>query len=161
MIEDSFFAAITGFLVYLFAVAIFLRLWPKNPPFITIGTTVPVFAIVVCGALLLGGKISFWSFSAIYGALVLSFLMVFGAVYKSISLRLLLDLYECPQRSSSYQEVLERLVRQDSYDARIDVMQEAGFARLSDGHLILEEKGLRLARTVQAIQTLFGIEKSG
>lgn len=161
MIADSFLAAIAGFTIYVLAVAVALRLWHENPPFVSIGMTVPTYAVTLLLAIGLGGKISFWHFSALYSAFVLSFLMAFGAVYKSISLRLLLDLYDAPQHTNAYDDVLDRLVRQDSFEARIEVMKRSGFVRLDNDLLVLEDKGLRMARAIHSIQTLFGIEKSG
>jgi hypothetical protein len=161
MIADSFIAAFAGFLVYLLSVCAAIRIWSDHPAQVVIGVAVIAYPAALLVALMLGGHISFWIYSAIYSSLTLMFLMAFGAVYKSISLRILLDLYKSPGRAERYEAMLRRLVQAESFEARLDVMQSSGFVRRAGDRYVLQKRGDRLARRVRALQAVFGIERSG
>jgi hypothetical protein len=161
MTTDSFIAGLAGFMTYLLCACWLLRIWPGKPAQVVINLAVAAYPAVLLVAILLGGRISFWIYSAIYSSLTLIFLMAFGAIYKSISLRILLDLYNSPNRAERYDAILNRLVQEESFGARLDVMQSSGFVRRVGDRYVLQDKGDRLARRVRALQDVFGIERSG
>src|SRR5205823_13309236 len=106
-------------------------------------------------------KLHFWALSAAYWFLVLSFLMVFGAIYKSISLRILLDLLERPQHRDSYEAILDRYVVHESYRDRTRILIAHGLATFGDPGLHLTRRGQRIAVGVSQLQRFFKIKESG
>ena len=90
-----------------------------------------------------------------------AFLMAFGALYKSISLRILLDLLDRPGHAGLYSAILARYVAAESFENRLTVMQENGFAVPTPAGYALTDKGRRLAGLVGVLHRLFAIERSG
>jgi hypothetical protein len=153
---------IGGFAVYLAAVAIVLRLpWAFWPARAAIGIALLAYATVVAAAALFGRNANFWTVSIVFWFATLLFLMAFGALYKSVSLRILLDLRDRPGHAGLYSAILGRYVAAESFESRLAVMQENGFAVLTPAGYVLTDKGHRLARLVGALHRLFAIERSG
>jgi hypothetical protein len=109
----------------------------------------------------LGQRVLFWPLSASYWFLTLCFLMAFGAIYKSISLRILLDLLDRPNRSESGEAILKRYVQHESYRDRLRILVTDGLATREHAGFQLTRKGRRIAATARAVQRLFRIERSG
>jgi hypothetical protein len=159
--QASIWAASIGFCLYFGLVALALRLWPERPAHLAVGLGVIVYPIALLAALFVGYTIFFWSFTAVYGSLTLTFLMAFGAIYKSISFRILLDLYNAPGRTEPYDTVLARLIRSESFGRRLEVMKESGFVDVNSGRFTLRPAGARIAGLVGFLQRIFGIKRSG
>jgi len=158
----GFVEGLVGFGCYLSVALIALRVFSRKPRSgVVVLTALLAYAGLVGWAAVQHVSISFWSVSAMYWCPTLGFLMVFGAVYKSISLRILLDLASRPDRAESYQAILKRYVQQESYLARLAILSAAGLAdRLPEG-LQLTPKGLRIAAICRTLQSAFRIEQSG
>jgi hypothetical protein len=104
---------------------------------------------------------SFWSMSISYWFGSLCFLMVFGAIYKSVSLKLMLDLLDIPKRRLLERDLLVGYIKGSTFEDRLVVALESGFAeRLPEGYLLLP-KGRRVARIVRGLQRAFAIDRSG
>ena len=153
---------IGGFLFYLAAVAVVLRLpWALPPARAAIGIALLAYAAAVAAAAVFGRNANFWSVSIVFWFATLLFLMAFGALYKSVSLRILLDLLGRPGHAGLYSAILARYVAAESFESRLTVMQENGFAVATPAGYALTDKGRRLARVVGALHRLFAIERSG
>jgi hypothetical protein len=153
---------IGGFVFYLAAVAIILRLpGAVSPARAVMGMALLAYAAAVVAAAVFGRNVNFWTMSIVFWFATLLFLMVFGALYKSVSLRILLDLLDRPGRAGLYSAILARYVAAESFESRLAVMQENGFAVPTPAGYALTDKGHRLARLVGALQRLFAIERSG
>jgi hypothetical protein len=151
-----------GFVVYVAMVAIALRLpWTNSPARATIGLALFAYFMVLAAAAVLGRNANFWTVSIVFWFPALLFLMGFGAVYKSISFRILLDLLDRPGRTELYSAILARYVATESFENRLAVMQEHGFAVLTSAGFELTDKGRRLAKVISAMQRLFAIQRSG
>jgi DNA-binding HxlR family transcriptional regulator len=151
-----------GFLLYLACVVIMLRIaCAAGPSRIVIGAAVIVGIVTVVGALVVRPVILFWPLFASYSLLSLTFLLVFGAVYKSISLRILGDLLQRPERSDDYQRILARYIEEESYRARLSLLVSEGLAEREDARFRLTPKGGRLAKAVSNLQRFFVIRSSG
>lgn len=151
-----------GFLVYFAAVATLLRVVHGIAPALTVITA----SILIYGGMLAvvmgsGWTVLFWPLSATYWFLALSFLMAFGAIYKSISLRILLDLLNRSGRSASYEAILARYVEDESYATRLKALASSGWAIRTPIGIQLTDTGRRIAATMHAVQNLFKIERSG
>lgn len=154
-------AGVAGFISYLLVSMVLLRRSSASPAAVVTLTALAMYPATLAATLLLGWTVAFWPFSAIYWCLSLIFLMIFGAVYKSISLRILLDLLERPGRSDDYAAVLQRYVSEESFERRLRVMLDAGFAARDANGFRLTEKGRRIATIVRGVQAAFAIEASG
>jgi len=151
-----------GFLLYLACVVIMLRIaCAAGPSRIVIGAAVIVGIATVVGALVVRPVILFWPLFASYSLLSLTFLLAFGAVYKSISLRILGDLLQRPERSDDYQGILARYVEGESYRARLSLLASEGLAEREGSRFRLTPKGWRLAKAVSNLQRFFAIRSSG
>jgi hypothetical protein len=153
---------IGGFVVYLAAVAIVLRLpWAFSPARAVIGVALLAYAAVLAAAAVFGRNANFWTVSIVFWFATLLFLMAFGALYKSVSLRILLDLLDRPGHTGLYSAILGRYVAAESFESRLAVMQENGFAVRTPAGYALTDKGRRLAGLVGALHRLFAIKRSG
>ena len=151
-----------SFLLYLACVVIMLRIaCAAGPSRIVIGAAVIVGIATVVGALVVRPVILFWPLFASYSLLSLTFLLVFGAVYKSISLRILGDLLQRPEWSDDYQGILARYIEEESYRARLSLLVSEGLAEREDAGFRLTPKGWRLATAVSNLQRFFAIRSSG
>jgi hypothetical protein len=108
-----------------------------------------------------GLRHSFWSLSISYWFGSLSFLMVFGAIYKSVSLRMMLDLLDSPEHSLPEQDLLASYIKSTSFEDRLDVSLKSGLAEKSPEGYLLLPKGRMVARLVQGLHRAFAIKKSG
>jgi hypothetical protein len=149
-----------GFLFYLAASSIILRQGTVSPAVAAVGTAVLVYAGAVVGASF-SRNANFWIVSVAFWFPSLVFLMCFGAVYKSVSLRILLDLRARPGEMDRYSAVLARYVMTESFESRLHVMDENGLAIQTSSGYALTDKGRRLAKLASALQRLFAIERSG
>ena len=153
---------IGGFIVYLAAVAIVLRLpWRVPPARTAIGIALLAYAAVLAAAAQFSHGANFWTMSIIFWFSTLVFLMAFGALYKSVSLRILLHLLDRPGHAGPYSAILARYVAAESFENRLIVMEENGFAVPTPAGYALTDKGRRLAGVVGVLHQLFAIERSG
>lgn len=160
--ENSLIFGLEGVVVYLVLVPFLIRLFTQIPPaLLVIVLSVLIYVVLLIGVEFMFTPLFFWAFSATYWFFSLCFLMIFGAVYKSISLRILLDLLHCKGRTNSYQAVLDRYVRHESYQDRLQIMVSEGFANCDAQGFSLAPKGRRIAAVVMYLQKAFRIEKSG
>lgn len=160
--REAFTTGMIGFAAYLFVVVILLRALNGVAASVVVTvTSVIAYVGILAAAVVARPQVWFWPLSASYWFLTLCFLMVFGAIYKSISLRILLDLSQRPQRADRYDAILSRYIEGESFQDRLRVMLAAGLATRGSRGLQLTTKGRRLAAAVSRLQTLYKIERSG
>lgn len=88
--------------------------------------------------------------------------MIFGAVYKSISLRMMLHLLNQPEKSDYYDAILQNYIRDQSYTNRVDILIEKKMIETSgENSFSLTKKGEFFARNLWLIQQVFSIKESG
>lgn len=166
MVDHSIWAelpiGLAGFVIYLGTIALALRQsWARSPAGIVTGAALLVYVIVIAAATLFDRGANFWLLSIFFWFPTVVVLMIFGAVYKSISLRILMYLLGRPAHTELYSAVLARYVEAESFERRLDVMLEAGFATLTPEGYALTDNGRRLTRGLSAVQKLFAIKRSG
>jgi hypothetical protein len=156
------FQGAVAFAVYVIAALVMLRVARRVEPALVVVALAPLAWVAAIPLLLmLGKRFNFWVFTASYCFLTLGFQMAFGAVYKSLSLRILTNMLQQPGRADSYEAIFSRYLVEDSYQNRLAVTQEKGLVKLQDGHYELTESGRKLASRTQAVQRVFGILRSG
>src|ERR1700722_13814356 len=147
------------FLILMCTMLILLRITKKpSPPtlfclssllFYTTGKIVLIFLQI---------PLKFFQFSASYWFWTFSTMMVFFAVYKSISLRMMMNLQ---RRPSTLNEILSNYIQQESYTSRIDVLVQNELIKKTSGGYQLTLKGKRCAMIIGLVQKLFNINQSG
>jgi hypothetical protein len=159
---DALITGVTGFAAYLAVVFVLLRTLDRVAPSqtVTLASAV-VYVGTMAVASLVTIRVWFWPVSATYWFLTLCFLMIFGAVYKSVSFRVLLDLSRQPNRSDRYDALLSRSIEEDSYRDRVRVLVESGLASRDTAGLRLTPKGRRLAAVLAGLHRAYRIERSG
>jgi hypothetical protein len=150
------------FALYAVAAGVAIRVWPQRSPAALVVALAWLFALALAPAGALAGlPANYWRALVAFCFFTLCYLMIFGATYKSISLRILLDLARAPSRRLSAEQILSRFVEQESFSARIDAMRAQGLAFASPDGLTLTPRGRRLAVATRLLHRLYRIERSG
>jgi len=162
MTGHGFLTGTLGFTVYLVAILGLLRLpIPGSPALVVVGTAIVVYVGTAAAGAALVAPVPFWAMSATYWFLALCFLMAFGAIYKSISLRILLHLLDRPDRAERRDAIMSRYVQTDSYRGRLEVLITQRLATRERAAFRLTPRGQRIAAVAAGCQRLFRIEQSG
>jgi hypothetical protein len=159
--NHAFVFGAAGALVWLAAVLVLLRVSKRSPALIVIASAGVVYVALLAISPAFFHRLAFWPFSAAYGFLTLCGLMLFGALYKSVSLRMLGDLSKTAGHALPEQELLARYIEEDSFGRRVAILLEQGHAeRIAEG-LALSSKGRRIAAAIDRLQQAFAIRASG
>jgi hypothetical protein len=162
MISTGLLQSIIGFAMYIGVILLSLRLFPRiEAALLVVILAMVIFFVGLTMFIFIGQTVNFWIFATGYWFLTTCFLMIFGAIYKSISLRILLELLEKPGRMDSYQDVFTRFVVNDSFQNRLNLIESKNLASIGHGGYVLTPKGTRIAKCARAIQRTFGITRSG
>jgi hypothetical protein len=158
----EFAAGAAWFTLYACTAHFAIRLLPeRSSALVSLATACVLAAATLPAGAMIGIEANYWRALGVACFLIMSHLMVFGAVYKSISLHILLDLARAPSRRLSAEELFSRYIEQESFEARIQLMIAQGLAVHSRDGIALSPKGYRLAVAARFIQRLYGIERSG
>ncbi len=88
--------------------------------------------------------------------------MIFGAVYKSISLRMMLHLLQQPNKTDGYQVILADCIKNQSYAQRLEILLDKQMiVEQLDGTYHLTQKGRSIASKIHSLQQFFAIQESG
>lgn len=102
-----------------------------------------------------------WAFFAVYLCLFLIFVQVFAIFYKSISLRLILDVATRQGGHAPLDWVYAESIMAGSYHRRLAVLAEGGLIARQGYTIALTPKGAATARQLMVVQNVLGIENSG
>jgi len=151
-----------GFVFYVAAVAVTLRL-RRTASAAFVAITVALFAYVAAlvVAIDLNRAVNFWTTSIIFWFVTMIFLMAFGALYKSVSLRILVDLLARPGQAELCSAILQRYIVTESFENRLALILENKWAIPTSAGYVLTERGECLARLIAALQRMFVIQRSG
>ena len=159
--SGAFVLGAAGALLWLAVIVVLLRLSKRSPALIVVLSAALVYLAVLFAALALAQRVAFWPFSAAYGFLTLCVLMLFGALYKSVSLRMLGDLSLAVGHALPEQELLARYIEEDSFGRRVAILLKEGHALRTAEGLKLSPKGRRIAAGIYRLQQAFAIRASG
>lgn len=126
---------------------------------VVVGTALAVFAVSLW--LASPGREVFWSLTALYGFLFVAFLQAFAIIYKSISLRMLVEVAGRPEKGLAADEAHRTLVIEGAYARRLAGLEKGGLVRRDGDKIRMTGKGQVTARRIAALQRFFGIESSG
>lgn len=128
---------------------------------VVISGSVVVWLLALVLLVAAGHTVNFWVYGTGYWFCSLCFLVAFGAIYKSLSLRILLDISERPGRTDSYERIFAQYVGRESFENRLQVIERNGLAVCSGCRFSLTACGKRLIGAIRAVQRTFGISKRG
>ena len=119
-----------------------------------------VHAASIGSAIACGAQFTYWHGAAFYWFCVIVFLFVYSAVYKSVSLRVLLRLSQPNGNSVTFDEISRQLIR-PRFEERATILVEAGHVEFRQGHFEVTEKGRGMAARFRRVRRLLGIENAG
>lgn len=161
--QSSLSLSILCFGIYFLFIVLALRIIRVMSPTVLVcscAVFVYIWALILISTI--GLNINFFSFSSLYWFLTLSLLMVFGAIYKSISLRMMLHLLNNPEKKDFYDAIMKNYIKDQSYLKRISILLEKKMIRKTgNASFSLTKRGNTLAKTIWLIQKIFSIKESG
>ncbi|WP_028137056.1 hypothetical protein [Bradyrhizobium japonicum] len=124
-------------------------------------TLLAIAAIVTHGlGVVLGifvvAQFRYWDAASIFGFCVMAYVFAFGAVYKSVSLEILLGLVDRPRRSAPLSDIAERQVPA-LFQGRIGNLVDGGLVEPLDSHFAATAAGRAMADRVGHLRRAFGI----
>lgn len=128
--------------------------------------TILVIAAIVShlASLLLGvmtvRQFQYWNAASIFGFGVMLYVFAFGAVYKSVSLELLLDLARRPGHAATFSDIVEHRIA-DIFRARIEILVDGGQVERAGSSFVVTSAGRALAGRVAQIRRAFAIGDTG
>lgn len=157
----SFALGLGGLSIHVLAVLAGLRLFrTSDRVLIHLVSACLAETMFVVAGLLAGPDVPFWHGSAVIGCGAIGYLFAFSAVYKSVSLRMLLELVAVEGGSVHPDKISMNIVRGGFAD-RIRVLVEMGYVVKEDGDYTLAEGGRRFVERFKRLQSFFGIDESG
>ena len=102
----------------------------------------------------------YWNATAVFCFGVMSYVYVFGAVYKSISLRILMDLTRRPARTIEFSDVSDRQIPA-IFNERTAILIEGGLVDADGDTFVPTPAGQRLAARIARVRRRFAIGDTG
>lgn len=133
---------------------------PLAPVLIHAASAVVWHLVQITTLLVLGAINYYWHCAAFFALGVMLFVFGFSAVYKSISLRLLVVLAQTPGKAIAMVDIQEQLVLKN-FRERATMLTATGLVVLTPEGYLLSESGRRMAHKIQAVRALFGAKASG
>ena len=93
-----------------------------------------------------------------FGSMV--FLFAYSGIYKSISLRFLVELADRHPGGLDVEELYERILR-DRFVDRLELLRAGGLLTVGEGRYAASAKGLAMNRTFDRLKEMLGFGKSG
>ncbi|PJG52343.1 hypothetical protein CVM73_26765 [Bradyrhizobium forestalis] len=112
-----------------------------------LGVTLGIFVIP---------QFQYWDAASVFGFCVMAYVFAFGAVYKSVSLDILLSLVERPGRRAPLSEIAERQVP-DLFRGRIGNLVDGGLVEPVNSNFVATAAGRTMAGQVGRLRRAFGI----
>jgi hypothetical protein len=102
----------------------------------------------------------YWDAASIFGFGVMGYVFAFGAVYKSVSLDILLGLVDRPGRKAPLADVVERQVPA-LFQGRTKILIDGGLVEQVDSRFAATEAGQIMAKRIGRLRHAFGIGDTG
>ena len=157
----SFVAGMVASVTAILLIAVVLRVRPTWPPVYVFASGIALSGLT---AMLVGSawldRFHLWAALAAAGAIGIANFFTFSAVYKSISLRMLVLLASQPGGRTDKNVLVESIVR-PAVTSRMDLLVEMGMAEALGSTYAATAKGRRTITRLRSLQRLFGISRSG
>lgn len=102
----------------------------------------------------------YWQITAFTGLCVMAYVFAYSALYKSISLRVLIQLAASDSNGTDVDEMC-RLVAMRNFHNRVALLLANGWIDYTTDGYFCTKQGQRVVRRVMALRRLFGIAASG
>ncbi|MDA9403663.1 hypothetical protein [Bradyrhizobium sp. CCBAU 45389] len=136
------------------------RAWSLAPVIVlAIAAIVSHLLSVLLGVLILP-QFRYWDAASIFGFGVMGYVFAFGAVYKSVSLDILLGLAERPGRTAPLSDVVERQVPA-LFRGRTGILIDGGLVERVDSRFAATAAGQVMAGRIGRLRRAFGIGDTG
>lgn len=112
-----------------------------------LGVTLGIFAVP---------QFQYWDAASVFGFFVMAYVFAFGAVYKSVSLEILLGLVDRPGRAAPLSEIVEKQVP-DLFRGRIENLVDSGLVEPDGPRFMATPAGRNMARHIGRLRRAFGI----
>ena len=134
--------------------------WPLAPVvLLAIAALISHGLGVAIGVLTVPG-FHYWDAASIFAFSVMAYIFAFGAVYKSVSLDILMGLVNRPGRTAPLSEVVDRQVP-DLIQGRIRILVDGGLVEQTGTHFAASAEGRNTADRINRLRRLFGIGDTG
>lgn len=105
-------------------------------------------------------QFQYWNAASVFSFGVMSYIFAFGAVYKSVSLEILLDVAERPRREAPLADIVERQVP-GIFRGRTDILVDSGLAERTSSGFVATAAGSKLAGRIAQLRRAFAIGDTG
>ncbi|MDE2473149.1 MAG: hypothetical protein KGL35_31690 [Bradyrhizobium sp.] len=102
----------------------------------------------------------YWNTASIFAFGVMLYVFAFGAVYKSVSLEILLDLAQRPERATSVSDIVDRKVP-EIFRGRTDILVSGGQVERTGTRFAVTATGHATATRIAMLRDIFGIGDTG
>ena len=106
-------------------------------------------------------QLHFWSFTACFWFLLMVHYFLFFGFLKSVSVRVLCDLYNSPSNELNLKRLLIQYLKEESFKKRIDILLEKEMVTYIKGKYSLTKKSRFIISKFIIIQNLFMVKESG
>jgi hypothetical protein len=158
---DSLGVGLAGFVLFMLMSPVLQRVGSRFPAVIVLMfSAVVAHAISIIAGMLLLPRLQYWNAAAVFGFLAMSYAFVFGALYKSVSVKTLIDVSGQPQAAKSLSALIGREMPVE-IDNRMAVLCEEGFVERIGELYAVTKRGKSTAEFLRAARWLFGITDPG
>jgi hypothetical protein len=105
-------------------------------------------------------QFQYWNAASIFGFGVMLYVFAFGAVYKSVSLQILLDLAQRPGRAATLSDIVDRRVP-DIFRGRTDILVDGGQVERAGSAFVVTAAGRAAAGRIAQARRAFAIGDTG
>jgi len=105
-------------------------------------------------------QFQYWNAASVFSFGVMSYIFAFGAVYKSVSLEILLDVSEQPAREVPLRDIVEQKVP-GIFRGRTDILVDSGLAERTGSGFVATAAGRKLAGRIARLRRAFAIGDTG
>lgn len=159
MIFESFILSLVLIIFHVIIVSILLRLFPKLFPIAIHAFSALCQLIILLWLIVMDFNFNYWFVFCILSFGISTYLFLFGAVYKSLSLRFLLAIKAEGGAVSLMQ--LEQKITIPSFTQRVTLLCEMGCITQNQKGMYISTKGKRMANKINTLKKLFHVETIG
>lgn len=160
IINISFIVSTVSFVIFIFSTFILVKLL-KARSLILINSLL-CLACYILLPLVFKQSINFFYYTSLYLFFSMSYFFFFGGVYKSISVRILIELLNAHGNSLNKNIIYKDFVIQDSYKSRLNNLEKNKFITSNKkGDLTLTAKGMILVKLLNFVQKIYKIKFKG
>lgn len=132
------------------------RGWTLGPVMLLAISAVVTHSLGVMLGIVVVPQFQYWDAASIFGFCVMAYVFAFGAVYKSVSLDILLGVVDRPERRAPLSDLVERQVPA-LFQGRIRNLVDDGLVEPVDSQFAATAAGRTMAGRVGQLRRAFGI----